>query len=273
MQKLSKKLGGFAHHALLGVVVIAVIALAGVKVLTGIHAASPPNSVGYFAPDENTAFANKNNVEQLAVRVDKSIKVNKVEWYLNNTKPSSLQATTDRGTTISNVKSYAYNWKVTNLGAGSYHWLAKIYTPTGNSLALNNQGNRHLDALVIGAGGWAGKFAQKQHEDVSNNKPTAPIDVVTNECNYPKPPVVEWYIGNTKVASSSHPISDVVPIVNIDCGLFNNQQHHILTFRYNFPTTGITGPVTFYAKVIDSNGKARLATNNQGDYYLTIHIH
>ncbi len=168
MKKLNKNLAGFAHHALLGVVVIAVIALAGVKVLTGIHAANVP-SVGSFAFAKELSYVEPKNSNQsawiqLAVQISNTIKVKKVEFYSSNLNKSSLVAAVYQPTkNVNNDRAnnyFVYFWDAYRARAGGYHWLAEIYPAHGSKyLAVNNKLKPYLDILNIGHGPVHGSYA------------------------------------------------------------------------------------------------------------------
>ena len=57
MTNFRKNMFGFAHHAVLGLVVIGVVSLAGVRVLTGTHAAPPRYTVGGFVTHNGVQVA------------------------------------------------------------------------------------------------------------------------------------------------------------------------------------------------------------------------
>lgn len=70
MKSLRKNMFGFAHHALLGVVVIAVVCFAGAKVLTGTHALSPPTVIKVYKQTADGKLNGYNDAKKIDIVVN-----------------------------------------------------------------------------------------------------------------------------------------------------------------------------------------------------------
>lgn len=70
MKNFKKNMFGFAHHAVLGLVVIGIISVAGVRVLTGTHALTPVSSTESDSASSGASSSFKITVDQLVTGGD-----------------------------------------------------------------------------------------------------------------------------------------------------------------------------------------------------------
>ena len=281
MKSFSKNMFGFAHHALLGVVVVAVIALAGVRVLTATHAASGTTGVlGYFQTNDNQAWPNSQHYATLDVAVPYARHAKKVVWYRDKVSDATRIATTFTHTkaTVNNgyMEHFKYIWKISYASANLYRWVAVIYPSSGNQLpavATDEHGKtiNYLDTLVTGNGGfWDSKFIHPANNAVwkaCDQSNFLRVEIRAQDVDVQNIKAVQ-FINKSDTDAIQYTVTS--PAYVHDGPSF----HKYVGYDYYPVGAGCLkkGPYHWIARVIGTNGGVNLALDhsNAGVYYLDL---
>lgn len=103
---------------------------------------------GKFSQPNNTDWSTGQPFAYIGVMIDPGAasQVKRVEWYQVTGGEEALKYTQS---STSTPALYQYDWPISGVSNGKYHWLAKIYDMQDNyKLAVNNEGGSYVDMTV-----------------------------------------------------------------------------------------------------------------------------
>lgn len=104
----------------------------------------PGTIAGQFSQSPESTWPSGQTIAYIGVSTPNGSKVSKVEWYLGEGS-QELKHTLKTGPS----SLYQYNWPISSLPNGKYHWTARVYDESGNyQLVKARDGNDYINMYV-----------------------------------------------------------------------------------------------------------------------------
>ena len=221
---------------------------------------------GSFVQNNGVSWATGQKEAYIGVSVSDASKTSKVEFYANNLDKTSLRQTIS---TPSVGTLFQYNWPLSDVPGGTYHWLAKIYDKNGNvQLARNDLGDSYIDMVVNvstsapNTGSVSGTFVQQNNVSWPSSQNEAYIGVSID--NLSQVSKVEWYVGSFAPTNL---------IATRTGGGVKNLTGPGGLMQHNWPLNNISaGTYRILVKVYDASGAYQIAKNSEGGLYIDMNV-